>query len=64
MTKKTASKKPDQEVEARVLSRCQYGDINEVVRLNKDRVLSGVKAGLLDDHPSAIKAAKAASNKG
>lgn len=58
MSKKTASKKATEEVEARVLSRCQYGDINTVVRLNKDRVLAGVKAGLLDDHPSAVSAAK------
>jgi hypothetical protein len=51
--------KETNKVKARVLCDNQYGAINTVVELDKAAAEAGVKAGQLDTHPSAIKAAEA-----
>lgn len=50
--------KKETEIEARVLSRCQYGDINQVIKLSKAEAKHAESLGLIDTHPSAVKLAK------
>jgi hypothetical protein len=53
-----ATKKPTDQVEAFVLVDCIFGKAGEVVTLSQEDAAIGKDAGMLDLHPSAIKAHK------
>lgn len=58
MAKKETSK-PDT-MEAAVLRDCGFGKVGEVVSLPPADIEAGAEHGMLDPHPDAVRAAKAA----
>jgi uncharacterized low-complexity protein len=54
----TMSQVEEKVVEVLALSRCQYGNCGEVVKVPASEVKAAKAAGLIDDNPAAVKAAK------